>query len=149
MPDTAQIDEQRKVEDQRKHEEARQKEPIPKWAVRGRTDPDRGRTDPDRGRTDPDRGRTDPDRGRTGPDRGFGIGGPRTDRAVGDFVRAAGSLGGHLIVAFVAPISASIRSGDSAPPVSDSGVSADDAATLARSKRLQFEFDFAETNTKR
>jgi len=154
MADTAQ-DEQ-KVEDQKKFEEERRKEPLPKWFVRGRTDTDRGRTDTDRGRTDTDRGRTDTDRGRTDTDRGrtdtdrgFGIGGPCTNRAVGDILHVAASLGGHLIVAMVTPISASIRSCNSVAQVGNSGLSSDDAATLARLKRLQFELVFQETYTKR
>ena len=155
MADTAHIDEQ-KVEDQKKFEEERRKEPLPKWFVRGRTDTDRGRTDTDRGRTDTDRGRTDTDRGRTDTDRGrtdtdrgFGIGGPGTNRAVGDILHVAASLGGHLIVAMVTPISASIRSCNSVAQVGNSGLSSDDAATLARLKRLQFELVFQETYTKR
>ena len=143
MADSVQIEEQR-VEDQKKLEEARRNEPLPRWLVRGRTDTDRGRTDTDRGRTDTDRGRTDTDRGRTDTDRGFGVGGPGTDRAVGDIFHTAASLGGHLIVAMVAPISASIRSCNSAPHVSNSGLSPDEAATLARVKRLEYELKFRE-----
>jgi hypothetical protein len=68
---------------------------------------------------------------------------------VGDIFHAAASLGGLLVVSVVSPISASIRNPNSAPRVSYSALSPDDAATLARLKRLEFERDFLETNTKR
>jgi len=162
MTDTAQIDDPKvqdqktAVHDQKTAEEARRNEEIPRWAVRGRTDTARGRTDTARGRTDTARGRTDTARGRTDTARGrtdtargFGLGGPYTDRAVGDIFHAAASLGGHLIVAVVSPICASIPNCNSAPGVSYSALSADDAASLARLKRLEFERVFLETNTKR
>jgi hypothetical protein len=75
--------------------------------TRGRTDPTRGRTDPTRGRTDPTRGRTDPTRGRTDPTRGIGLGSSGPGGTAADIFQGAVSLGGHLIVAFVAPVSAS------------------------------------------
>jgi hypothetical protein len=58
----------------------------------------------ERGKTDPDRGKTDPDRGKTDPDRGMGSGPPYV---AADIFRRAAGLGGHLVVAFIAPVGSS------------------------------------------
>jgi hypothetical protein len=76
---------------------------------------ERGRTDPERGKTDPERGKTDPERGKTDPERGMGLGDFPPERVAADIFRGAASLGGHLVVAFVAPVSASSRNSRSRP----------------------------------
>lgn len=81
---------------------------------RGHYDPDRGHYDPDRGHYDPDRGHYDPDRGHYDPDRGGALDNSMAEayatRAVEDVIRRAAGIGGHLIVAFVAPVGASSAS---------------------------------------
>jgi len=74
-------------------------------AERGDYDSDRGDYDSDRGDYDSDRGDYDSDRGvYTG---GEPFAGPRdANRAVADIFRKTVGLGGHLIVAFVAPTGA-------------------------------------------
>ena len=74
-------------------------------AERGDYDSDRGDYDSDRGDYDSDRGDYDSDRGvYTG---GEPFAGSRdANRAVADIFRKTVGLGGHLIVAFVAPIGA-------------------------------------------
>jgi hypothetical protein len=69
---------------------------------------ERGKDDPDRGKDDPDRGKDDPDRGKDDPDRGLVTNGHGPRQLADIFQRAAG-IGGHLVVAFVAPIAASPR----------------------------------------
>jgi hypothetical protein len=81
-------------------------------ADRGDYDADRGDYDADRGDYDADRGDYDADRGDYDADRGgaFGVGGragARGNRVAVDIFNRAVGLGGHLVVAFVAPIGAS------------------------------------------
>jgi hypothetical protein len=64
---------------------------------------ERGREEPDRGREEPDRGREEPDRG--GASNDFG-----PNQVALDIFRTTAGLGGHLIVAFVAPVAPSYRS---------------------------------------
>lgn len=92
--------------------------------LRGRTDLLRGRTDLLRGRTDLLRGRTDLTRGRTDLLRGAG------HAAATDIFRQAVGLGGHLIVKFVAPVSASPGQPGFHP-----------AAALSRADRLSADAD--------
>ena len=80
---------------------------------RGDYDSDRGDYDSDRGDYDSDRGDYDSDRGDYDSDRGVYTGGepfagPRdANRVIADIFRKTVGLGGHLIVAFVAPIGSS------------------------------------------
>jgi hypothetical protein len=61
----------------------------------------------ERGKDDPDRGKDDPDRGKDDPDRGMFPDSNSQGQVVDIFRRVAG-LGGHLVVAFVAPVGASL-----------------------------------------
>lgn len=82
-------------------------------ADRGDYDADRGDYDADRGDYDADRGDYDADRGDYDADRGgLGVGAPgaHASRVASDIFRRAASIGGHLIVAFVAPINSSTAS---------------------------------------
>jgi hypothetical protein len=100
-------DEAARREKQRSFAEARQ-------AERGDYDSDRGDYDSDRGDYDSDRGDYDSDRGDYDSDRGVYAGGREpfagarsAKQAVADIFRNASGLGGHLVIAFVAPIGAS------------------------------------------
>jgi hypothetical protein len=90
-------------EQQRRFAEARE-------AERGDYDADRGDYDADRGDYDADRGDYDADRGDYDADRGGGLdigrSGAQASRVATDIFRRAASIGGHLIVAFVAPVGA-------------------------------------------
>jgi hypothetical protein len=82
-------------------------------ADRGDYDADRGDYDADRGDYDADRGDYDADRGDYDADRGGAFGGrgagpAGTNPAVADILRKAAGLGGHLIVALVAPVGTSM-----------------------------------------
>jgi len=83
-------------------------------AERGDYDADRGDYDADRGDYDADRGDYDADRGDYDADRGGGRGGApggaQANRVAADIFQRASGLGGHLIVAFVAPVGASAAS---------------------------------------
>jgi hypothetical protein len=78
-------------------------------AERGDYDVDRGDYDVDRGDYDVDRGDYDVDRGDYDVDRGgaLGRGAAGACGVAADIFRRAAGLGGHLIVAVVAPIGAS------------------------------------------
>ena len=96
----------------RRFREARLAERGDYDADRGDYDADRGDYDADRGDYDADRGDYDADRGDYDADRGgaLGAGGSasaRGNRVAADIFRRAVGLGGHLVVAFVAPIGAS------------------------------------------
>jgi hypothetical protein len=90
---------------------------------------ERGKTDPDRGKTDPDRGKTDPDRGKTDPDRGMGV--------TADIFRRAAGLGGHLVVAFIAPVGSSSPRSFFRPGVPVSAPEVEAAAARANAKIAQ------------
>jgi hypothetical protein len=116
-------------------EEQMRRNAAAREAERGDYDPDRGDYDPDRGDYDPDRGDYDPDRGDYDPDRGAGLGGAagaQAGRVATDIFRRASSIGGHLIVAFVAPISSSTTSRRR----SRTRASASEAAAAAASTQL-------------
>jgi|SRR5687767_14328582 len=115
MDDKERIDKQRAFERKRLDE-------------RGRTDLSRGRTDLSRGRTDLSRGRTDLSRGRTDLSRGSGAGGVTPEGVATDIFRGAASLGGHLVVAFIAPVSPSSGGSRSLP---DGDLSAAEALAAA------------------
>jgi hypothetical protein len=100
MGDDAQNEKDR-ITGQREHERKRQDERGTTDVLRGTSDVLRGTTDVLRGTTDVLRGTTDVLRGTTDVLRGRGA------DAAADIFRAATGLGGHLIVAFVAPVSAS------------------------------------------
>ena len=125
-------DETARREQQQMFAKARQAERGDYDPDRGDYDPDRGDYDPDRGDYDPDRGDYDPDRGDYDPDRGGGLGigsaSARASRVATDIFRRAASIGGHLIVAFVAPVGAAATS-----RARDSGL----AHPRRRLKRLQ------------
>ena len=88
----------------RKFAEARQ-------AERGDYEPERGDYEPERGDYEPERGDYEPERGDYEPERGAGrgtlSGAFDPNLAAADIFRKAAGLGGHLIVAFVAPIGSS------------------------------------------
>ena len=100
-------------EQQREFSRIRQAERGDYDADRGDYDADRGDYDADRGDYDADRGDYDADRGDYDADRGAALGLGRsggagdTNQALADIFRKAAGLGGHLVVAFVAPIGAS------------------------------------------
>ena len=106
-------DETARQDQQRKFAEARQAERGDYDSDRGDYDSDRGDYDSDRGDYDSDRGDYDSDRGDYDSDRGAYAGrdplaGARgANQAVADIFRNASGLGGHLVIAFIAPIGAS------------------------------------------
>jgi hypothetical protein len=121
-------DEARREEDEKARIEGQQALERKRQDERGGTDLLRGGTDLLRGGTDLLRGGTDLLRGATDLLRGTG------PQAATDIFRAAAGLGGHLIVAFVAPVSgSSANTGcQSADPISPAAkLSATAKAVLA------------------
>jgi hypothetical protein len=86
---------------------------LRRLAERGSDEYDRGSDEYDRGSDEYDRGSDEYDRGSDEYDRGGGLGRGSLDQAPHrvalDIFRQAASLGGHLVVAFVAPIGATSR----------------------------------------
>ena len=85
-------DEAARREQQRRFAEARQ-------AERGDYEPERGDYEPERGDYEPERGAS--------PGLGRFEGASNANHVAADIFRKAAALGGHLVVAFVAPIGAS------------------------------------------
>jgi hypothetical protein len=106
------------MDDKQDHERIKQQQVFERKRLQ------RGRTILDRGRTILDRGRTILDRGRTILKRGAGVRHVTGEDAAADIFRRAASLGGHLVVAFVAPVSASSGSSRSLPDDDSSGAAA-------------------------
>jgi hypothetical protein len=111
-------------------------------AERGDYEPERGDYEPERGDYEPERGDYEPERGSLGP----GMAGARAHQVATDIFRRAAGLGGHLVVAFVAPIGASATM--SRPRVSTRASSSEAQAAAARAHVAELIEQFKQARTK-